>query len=546
MLKKLFILNLFLTALLGGAVDVFAADPWGVFDDYDNSAYKYALNKVMNNIPIKYAITINSDDTLSVNPNKTGSKEETLRQELNASLNQEQDLANLQGLIKASFNAWLKDTKNMIAQSGRTQEFADIMPILSKQVILNKTNDKAQADIVFIFTTEKEVLNICEEDHPACIEIPDEEQVEVFFKTSWLKDPKRQKDLKSTLIHELGHYFALVDQYDDFGDYSPRYGTNDRFYKYDSIMAASYETSLGCDDVDGFINLIDITLQNKAGTTQATRNKKGWASFCNGKKDGDGELFKEIYYKNGRQLNRPEYSRNGNTYSYDAEGFLKNISIPHAPLFNFYDAGLIYDNDGVLIAAKTERFVYNYDWNSHTQEMKIYFSDNKTNNFQIYKLMRHLKAPIWIAYTDEQMFKISFDAEDNCKIEESFRDLGVEDNFTSLFNAGNKLKTYKHTRKLPKEKRLLDSFSIQITPNDLCVVSYQDNKIVSFNMTEERNNTIASTNEQELSNLSLQIELNKEQILDEMENLCYDTFINSRIYEGTCQYFRHLEDLIGE
>ena len=317
MFKKIICLSLFLTCALGLT---FAKDPWGVLNDYEENPTKYAMYKLIKRIPIKYAIEINyqikKTNTTKRNTDKIGGKEfdeESFEEILAQKQIQMQIQAELQSLIKFAFNTWLHDTKNMIIREKREKEFADIMDILYRGVLLEKTNS-GEEDIVFNFVEEKEILNSCGKKALACIFLNNRNPIKILLPPFVPNDTKKLKDLQSLTIHELGHYFALVDQYKDLGDSSLEYGgLSDRLYREDSIMATSLESALGCDDVDGFINIIDITLmkdkdpnlmknpnliiESEEVEVWSDRAANGWASFCNGK-----EGYKDTFYKKGKAV----------------------------------------------------------------------------------------------------------------------------------------------------------------------------------------------------------------------------------------------------
>ena len=219
----------------------------------------------------------------------------------------------------------------MIINSGREEEFKDIMPILSKNIILQKVEYIDFADIYFRFSSIKDIK--CPTGSNACILLKTQPVV-VFLENIYLSSGKDNKDImqqkKETLlidiIHELGHYFALTDQYIDDTDTSAVYSTFNRMGNYDSIMASVNFNHLTCDDVDGFINLIDLTsyLENKKWSARA---RKGWASFCNGKKNGLNKEYKDEFYKEAKLLNKPYHVMGLYAQTFDEQGDLNGYTI---------------------------------------------------------------------------------------------------------------------------------------------------------------------------------------------------------------------------
>jgi len=82
-----------------------------------------------------------------------------------------------------------------------------------------------------------------------------------------------EHEVIGVLVHELGHFYGLGDQYrEGVENASLTHSTSDRIDGTDSIMSSGYD--LRCDDVDGFINLIDFALFKRQGSYSA-RAKQG-------------------------------------------------------------------------------------------------------------------------------------------------------------------------------------------------------------------------------------------------------------------------------
>jgi hypothetical protein len=337
MIKKIYFLISFLIIAVIASVYTHALD-WGVFDDYLGNSNKYALYKIINNIPIKYAIL---EEDIPAFVQNTSSKNTELNK-LNTTLSGEQRQKGLQKIIEKSFNVWIGDTSDTRAEinkTGREQEFNDIKNLISKKIILQKVSDKKDADIVFVFIAKENITKKCSQKTAvACIQVRQEPKI-VYLQNPYIEDrtssDQRWKDILSDSIHEVGHYLALGDQYEDFNDTSLVYSTSDRIGKNNSIMAAQNTTNLQCDDIDGLINIIDITLAINNDGRFSNRATKGWASFCNGKSG-----FKDTFYRKAKVQNKAPVIRNGNAYNFNAEGsFTKKTKL--FP-FDFTDKEISY------------------------------------------------------------------------------------------------------------------------------------------------------------------------------------------------------------
>ena len=307
------------------------ANDWGVFAEYENNPQKFALYKIIDGAPIKYLLTEVGAEKEKTNQHfSQQNKNKELLKNLNNELKTQQREKELSAVIEQSFYSWLKGTKNMIIKEGRANEFADIMPILNKKIILQKVNTVNTADISFFFTTAFGVIANCGKNNAACFQLTKPWQIVLinpFSKEDALtRQINKKYETLAALTHEIGHYFALSDQYKDTGADSLTYSTFNRITAEDSVMGSNRTEILFCDDVDGFINLIDLTLYLK--TQQwSDRAQRGWASFCNGKKNIKNKPYKYEFYKKAKLLNKSDYTRNGKTYHYDAEGNLDDGQI---------------------------------------------------------------------------------------------------------------------------------------------------------------------------------------------------------------------------
>ena len=371
---------------------------WGIFDDYKENKNEYAVVKFINNTPIKYAITTELFNTNNTQSKNTNNNEALFKEQIGSTLQQEQTLNNM---IVEAFNTWPKDTLATIKDknNNREKEFSDITPLLSrpKGVNLQRVAKNENPDIIFYFlNSKKRIKKICTEESVACIERK-QHPVKVYILNPYavdIKDFHLQKNYTlSDLIHEIGHYFALTDQIKEFQSASDiNHSTADRFVTGISLMASSNDTILTCDDIDGFINVIDLTWALMHNNNFTDRASKGWNSFCNGKKAPNGVLYDETKYAKAKIINQPirfyfgtrcfnQFDKNGN--------FIKEVCAPSTD-FDFYNKDLTYNIHGLVETKKDGAFIYEYKYTitkkSKTPIIKVnyYLKDNYPANDYIF------------------------------------------------------------------------------------------------------------------------------------------------------------------
>ncbi len=347
MLKKLLILNLFLAMLLGGTVNVFALR-WGVFGKYTRNYEDFALSYALDGEPVLYYIIVDRDTKNKRNSTKEADSIQTeLENKLADELMNEEKAASLASDVDKSFKLWFKETASAIKKAGRAKEFADIMDILNNSIQTKRVYNKEEADIIIHYTTNEKMKEKCGDRAAGCITLYEVPRVITIINPYPIKYIDGKASTNAALFHEIGHFYGLVDQYKDLQDSSIIYSTEDRFADYNSVMGASLRRTLGCDDVDGFINLIDITLSLENGGQFSQRAKEGWASFCNGKQQPytHGKNYKDTFYKEGKITNRDTYKRGLCTYKFDKDG---NVA------YSYCD----FDVDGIIVSYKNKNFLY--------------------------------------------------------------------------------------------------------------------------------------------------------------------------------------------
>ena len=177
-------------------------------------------------------------------------------------------------MVEQGYNKWFSHTLQAIEKTGRQEEFADLIPVLKQGVHVQQVGvDCSQADLrVYVMSLAGVFMN-CESKAAACVTL-DTDPVFMYFHPfkgiqKWLVGSNQ--DLIS---HELGHTLGMADQY-KYG----RINAHEVYHTPDtqkSIMdSAKPSTQFGCDDVDGFINLLDVAVFNNRRGGQ-----DGWRSFC--------------------------------------------------------------------------------------------------------------------------------------------------------------------------------------------------------------------------------------------------------------------------
>ena len=298
MRKFLFVIALISVSFLFIVQDAKSTAPWGFVSEYQPKSvteqgesiknYKYyAIYKVITKQPIKYAITFAEYKDQS--PIDDAIWEKYAYEKINK-----------------AFNIWIKDTLAIINKSGRAAEFKDITDILNKSKVDLQKVKIEDADIVFEFVNYKGarfVFNKGDVSLRKYIQVPNP----AYF------DKKEHKKLDNLLLHEIGHYYGLGDRYQEgISGSSPENSTTGDTDS-DTVMASNIGTRLSCDDAEGFINLIDITLFFMNGK-YLPRAEKGWNGICKNNKQ----------YLQAREINREDFFDGNYIYTYNADGTVKS------------------------------------------------------------------------------------------------------------------------------------------------------------------------------------------------------------------------------
>ena len=252
--------SLLMVALLAGTAHGEA--PWGILrHPVENGTFSaYAIDNLLGNRPIRYTVS-----------------EKITPQEEN--------------IFKTNIHKWPADTLRLIQQSGRTQEFQDIIPMLERNVTLQAVPVSTPPD-VYVDVTQ----GACGPATNGCFDEKGENPY-----SSVLVVESHRAEFEGTSLHEIGHYFGLADQYKEalrnsHREYSSPVNTTDA-----AIMQGHYETNgrITCDDADGFINLIDLRYSQRNNGQFSKRAQKGWKSLCPNSPN---------IYQNAKTVNRPALS----------------------------------------------------------------------------------------------------------------------------------------------------------------------------------------------------------------------------------------------
>lgn len=271
-LQRLFALSL----CVSSAAYAFAA-PWGALQDYnrtpqghvttDRVGENYLLKRVLAGQPLR--VTLSFKKPFS-------EKKKVYAQK-----------------IEQAYNQWFSYPARLIRQSGREEEFADILPLLDKGIQVEFGDDSTQADIAISVLPFALMRRICGPSSYGCYKRPENSAPQIIItEDKWLSKVLSfgQGGAKYLFLHETGHSLGLSDQYEQ-----ARSSTSHTIYSTEDNRSAVMNRSLHltCDDADGMINLIDLTRGSSRG------GDFGWRSLC--KKS-------DVYYVHGAPADKSPYA----------------------------------------------------------------------------------------------------------------------------------------------------------------------------------------------------------------------------------------------
>ncbi len=357
------------------------AAPWGLLKELDTTVsdqesphngediYKfYAMYKYLTNKPISYAVQ--ADYGKDKDPDK---------------LTRQIHTAFFSQAIENNFKTWIDQTRNYIYEQHREKDFKDILNILSKKNLKLRRVEKGNHDILFDFSTHTGAA-LYTYNTDMRIRVPNP-----FYSD----DPKYKDRTNQMLIHEIGHYWGLADRYEEGVLSSSVEHSTSGDVNSDAIMSVSggIKTKLTCDDVDGFINLIDYNLA-KINGKYSKRADKGWKGLCDNN-----------YYKQARQLNRPDHYRGFTIYSFNKDGTVaaeKSASLPSRFFTPFsMDEALTMDLNGIHKAVHpTDNYYVLFDFGKlaekHYFEARLGVADRTIFIFSVQR-----QGKVWNINTKE-------------------------------------------------------------------------------------------------------------------------------------------------
>ena len=214
----------------------------------------------------------------------------------------------LVALEEKALNTWIAHVRNFIQNSGRAEEFADLLAVWPEHITVTKTRDCTQPHVLVLTYEPRRFsgeYSVVEENGRKVLKLNsgsfsyNDEGLGTFTQAEALCTSRgcgirifealsMLKSFPMLLTHETGHLFGLADQYMDAKEEMHPYfsfltvlrGQNP--YKTGSVMnLGPYQTKIWPDDVDGIINMVDFIQFYDKGVL-SPRMLKGWQSFSLG------------------------------------------------------------------------------------------------------------------------------------------------------------------------------------------------------------------------------------------------------------------------
>ncbi len=360
--------------------------------------------------------------------------------------------------IARSFQMWFFHTQQTIKQAGRTHEFTDIMPLLARGVKLQEVASVQEADVIFHFTSESEIKKQCGDSTVGC-------HFHQHIFVPFADNNDTQEYAFETLTHEIGHFLGLADQYAGPHNSSVVHSTQNLVSPKKSIMNTGH--GIGCDDVDGFINVIDWTLAHKNNGTYSARAKKGWKSFCGG----------NTHYRKAKVLNKADFAVEECFYRFTSSGDVKQKVCPEPFIkrnrkIDYWDDGIPY----TLTDKKLNLFIQYVTLFEDHPEVVAFVHDLTTDK----EIMR-LRAQRQIRYGDpnwEFMISQEIRFSDGQCIFSDGKDIGGFEFIYIILERGGKLNhaTYEFSRNIPTSKYEGDNPTLLTTKPIQFKLSAEENK----------------------------------------------------------------------
>lgn len=200
---------------------------------------------------------------------------------------------NYEKKVKKHFQQWLKNPLFWITSEKREQEFKDLIPTLEgglkiRFVPMREGLSREEAELRFVIYPTVEEFQRQEEEDSTCVGLfrpgGSYQPMDIFVTV----------EDESDWVHEIGHAFGLVDEYDDEineKDGSGVYRSKKRsvYTAMDSYGKTENPLEPTCEDAEGFINIADAwnvllakdTPRQSGGwiNSVSDRIKRGWKSF---------------------------------------------------------------------------------------------------------------------------------------------------------------------------------------------------------------------------------------------------------------------------
>ncbi len=206
-----------------------------------------------------------------------------------------EDEAEYRSLIRSGINSWFTDAARFIKEAKREEEFADILPVLEQQIRVEfrKTGEEFWNFLVFVFDDMQRLRKSCRSEHVlACAKDASSVAFPSIHIFSLELAAEEELNWEGVFVHEFGHLLGLNDQYPlGVQTQRDRHASgmkSSTIYPEDTVMYDSMN-EIGCDDVDGLINIIDL----RRGGAQGKRKDTAWKSFCEQSND---------YFKDGKRI----------------------------------------------------------------------------------------------------------------------------------------------------------------------------------------------------------------------------------------------------
>ncbi|MBR4508841.1 MAG: hypothetical protein IKP23_05190 [Elusimicrobiaceae bacterium] len=520
---------------------------WGLLYDYKTDYNKhYGLSWALVSGRVLFTIT---EDGIREKPTNISNKELAEKNALENELNKNNRQKELSNMITNGFQIWFSDTKAAIEKAGRQQEFADIMPILNKSVTpISDTSRQYERDyripvVNFHFTTENKMHSICGNYEAAACEGSSSFGADIISvhpyttqKSEWFS----RNQIKLILIHEIGHYYGLADQYRDAAwNADKEYSTKDRIKDGSSVMASGYTSHLKCDDIDGFINLIDFTLAKQNDGNFSKRAQKGWASFCNGKG------YKNTYYKMAKPFSAKGLNNPNNEPSSNSQ----------IKPFTFYSSqhkyDFTYNRNDLMATKKDDQYSYKYSYYKNNGIPTIKVSAAGKEFFAVKKDRNAWELPVGYAIKEEKYntrHYINVNA-NQCDIV-NYIPFSDKKSYSVSYKDGKLQAEY--TYSLPLGKEILELHKYETLGHPVCLVKTQYDteviKLVGSTFDNIESMAGVSRNQYILDDIANAEGKTRREIIDTLKTECRKTLHHS-ITTNTkelCSYFKKVDNYFNK